>query len=132
MKSTIGIYADNVNVENNKVSVGEKGVGIYLTKKVDLKNSEITLNGEHSVGIYSENISGGSNYSVGKITSEKDNQTGLFIFNENYDENKNITLSDLDIHLANNSKGVGLQNAHYTINEGSKIFVGDKLSLIHI
>lgn len=126
MKSTIGIYADNVNVENNKVSVGEKGVGIYLTKKVDLKNSEITLNGEHSVGIYSENISGGSNYSVGKITSEKDNQTGLFIFNENYDENKNITLSDLDIHLANNSKGVGLQNAHYTINEGSKIFVGDK------
>ncbi|WP_277283240.1 autotransporter domain-containing protein [Sneathia sanguinegens] len=126
MKSTIGLYADNVNVESNKISIGEKGIGIYLTKKVDLKNSEITLNGEHSVGIYSENISGGSNYSVGKITSEKDNQTGLFIFNENYDENKNITLSNLDIHLANNSKGVGLQNAHYTINEGSKISVGDK------
>lgn len=126
IKNNIGIYADNVNVESNKISIGENGVGIYLTKKVDLKNTEITLNGEHSVGIYSKNISNGSNYSVGKITSEKDNQTGLFIFNENYDENKNITLSNLDIHLANNSKGVGLQNAHYTINEGSKIFVGDK------
>ena len=126
MKSTIGIYSDNVNVESNKISIGENGVGIYLTKKVDLKNSEITLNGEHSVGIYSENISGGSNYSVGKITSEKDNQTGLFILNDTYEENKNITLSNLDIHLANNSKGVGLQNAHYTINEGSKISVGDK------
>jgi len=126
IKNNIGIYADNVNVESNKISIGENGVGIYLTKKVDLKNTEITLNGEHSVGIYSENISGGSTYSVGKITSEKNNQTGLFIFNENYDENKNITLSDLDINLANNSKGVGLQNAHYTINEGSKIFVGDK------
>ena len=125
MKSTIGIYADNVNVENNKVSVGENGVGIYLTKKVNLKNTKITLNGEHSVGIYSEEISNDSNYSVGKITGEKNNQTGLFIFNENYDENKNITLSDLDINLKNNSKGVGLQNAHYTINEGSKIFVGD-------
>ena len=125
MKNNIGIYADNVNVENNKVSVGENGVGIYLTKKVDLKNTEITLNGEHSVGIYSEEISNGSNYSVGKITSEKDNQTGLFIFNKDYDENKNITLSNLDINLANKSKGVGLQNAHYTINEGSKIFVGD-------
>ncbi|WP_375168297.1 autotransporter domain-containing protein [Sneathia vaginalis] len=125
MKNNIGIYADNVNVENNKVSVGENGVGIYLTKKVDLKNTEITLNGEHSVGIYSEEISNGSNYSVGKITSEKDNQTGLFIFNEKYDENKNITLSDLDINLANNSKGVGLQNATYTINEASKITVGD-------
>ncbi|WP_375168775.1 autotransporter domain-containing protein [Sneathia sanguinegens] len=126
MKSTIGIYADNVNVESNKISIGENGVGIYLTKKVDLKNTEITLNGEHSVGIYSENISGDLNYSVGKITSEKDNQTGLFILNDTYEENKNITLSNLDIHLANNSKGVGLQNAHYTINEGSKISVGDK------
>ena len=125
MKNNIGIYADNVNVENNKVSVGENGVGIYLTKKVDLKNTEITLNGEHSVGIYSEEISNGSNYSVGKITSEKDNQTGLFIFNKDYDENKNITLSNLDINLANKSKGVGLQNATYTINEGSKITVGD-------
>lgn len=125
IKNNIGIYADNVNVENNKVSVGENGVGIYLTKKVDLKNTEITLNGEHSVGIYSEEISNGSNYSVGKITSEKDNQTGLFIFNKDYDENKNITLSNLDINLANKSKGVGLQNATYTINEGSKIFVGD-------
>lgn len=125
IKNNIGIYADNVNVENNKVSVGEQGVGIYLTKKVDLKNKEITLNGEHSVGIYSEDISNGSNYSVGKITSEKDNQTGLFIFNEHYDENKNITLSNLDINLANKSKGVGLQNATYTINEGSKITVGD-------
>ncbi|WP_277287335.1 hypothetical protein, partial [Sneathia sanguinegens] len=126
MKNNIGIYADNVNVENNKVSIGENGVGIYLTKKVDLKNTEITLNGEHSVGIYSEDISDGSKYSVGKITSEKDNQTGLFILNNTYEENKNITLSNLDIHLANNSKGVGLQNANYTINEGSKIFVGDK------
>ena len=126
MKNNIGIYADNVNVESNKISIGEKGVGIYLTKKVDLKNTEITLNGEHSVGIYSEDISAGSNYSVGKITSEKDNQTGLFILNNTYEENKNITLSNLDIHLANNSKGVGLQNATYTINEGSKIFVGDK------
>lgn len=126
IKNNIGIYADNVNVENNKVSVGEQGVGIYLTKKVDLKNKEITLNGEHSVGIYSEEISNGSNYSVGKITGEKDNQTGLFIFNKNYEENKNITLSDLDINLKNNSKGVGLQNATYTINEGSNIFVGDK------
>lgn len=125
IKNNIGIYADNVNVENNKVSVGEQGVGIYLTKKVDLKNKEITLNGEHSVGIYSENISDGSNYSVGTITSQKDNQTGLFIFNENYDKNKNITLSNLDINLANNSKGVGLQNANYTINEGSNISVGD-------
>lgn len=125
IKNNIGIYADNVNVENNKVSVGEQGVGIYLTKKVDLKNKEITLNGEHSVGIYSEDISNGSNYSVGKITSEKDNQTGLFIFNEHYDENKNITLSNLDINLKNNSKGVGLQNANYTINEGSNISVGD-------
>lgn len=125
MKNNIGIYADNVNVENNKVSVGEQGVGIYLTKKVDLTNTEITLNGEHSVGIYSEEISNGSNYSVGKITSEKDNQTGLFIFNKDYDENKNITLSNLDINLANKSKGVGLQNATYTINEGSKISVGD-------
>ena len=125
MKSTIGIYADNVNVENNKVSVGEQGVGLYLTNKVNLKNTKITLNGEHSVGIYSENISNGSNYSVGKITSEKDNQTGLFIFNKDYDENKNITLSNLDINLANKSKGVGLQNATYTINEGSKITVGD-------
>ncbi|WP_288862410.1 autotransporter domain-containing protein [uncultured Sneathia sp.] len=125
MKSTIGIYADNVNVENNKVSVGEQGVGIYLTKKVDLTNTEITLNGEHSVGIYSEEISNGSKYSVGKITSEKNNQTGLFIFNKDYDENKNITLSNLDINLANKSKGVGLQNATYTINEGSKIYVGD-------
>ena len=126
MKNNIGIYADNVNVENNKVSVGENGVGIYLTKKVDLTNTEITLNGEHSVGIYSEEISNGSNYSVGKITSEKNNQTGLFIFNKDYDENKNITLSNLDINLKNNSKGVGLQNATYTINEGSNIFVGDK------
>ncbi|WP_338089736.1 right-handed parallel beta-helix repeat-containing protein, partial [Sneathia sanguinegens] len=125
IKNNIGIYADNVNVENNKVSIGENGVGIYLTKKVDLKNTEITLNGEHSVGIYSENISDGSNYSVGKITSEKDNQTGLFIFNENYDKNKNITLSNLDINLKNNSKGVGLQNANYTINGDSKIVVGD-------
>lgn len=125
IKNNIGIYADNVNVENNKVSVGEQGVGIYLTKKVDLTNTEITLNGEHSVGIYSEEISNGSNYSVGKITSEKDNQTGLFIFNKDYDENKNITLSNLDINLANKSKGVGLQNATYTINEGSKISVGD-------
>ena len=125
MKNNIGIYADNVNVENNKVSVGENGVGIYLTKKVDLTNTEITLNGEHSVGIYSEEISNGSNYSVGKITSEKNNQTGLFIFNKDYDENKNITLSNLDINLKNNSKGVGLQNANYTINEGSKITVGD-------
>lgn len=126
MKNNIGIYADNVNVESNKISIGEKGVGIYLTKKVNLKNTEITLNGEHSVGIYSEDISDGSKYSVGKITSEKDNQTGLFILNNTYEENKNITLSNLDIHLANNSKGVGLQNANYTINEGSKIFVGDK------
>lgn len=125
MKSTIGIYADNVNVENNKVSVGENGVGIYLTKKVNLKNTKITLNGEHSVGIYSEEISNGSNYSVGKITSQKDNQTGLFIFNKDYDENKKITLSNLDINLANKSKGVGLQNATYTINEGSKLSVGD-------
>ena len=125
MKNNIGIYADNVNVENNKVSVGENGVGIYLTNKVDLKNKEITLNGEHSVGIYSENISNDSNYSVGKITSEKNNQTGLFIFNKDYDENKKITLSNLDINLANKSKGVGLQNATYTINEGSKITVGD-------
>ena len=125
IKNNIGIYADNVNVENNKVIVGENGVGIYLTKKVDLTNTEITLNGEHSVGIYSEEISNGSNYSVGKITSEKDNQTGLFIFNEHYDENKNITLSDLDINLKNNSKGVVLQNANYTINKVSKILVGD-------
>lgn len=125
IKNNIGIYADNVNVENNKVSIGEKGVGIYLTKKVNLKNTEITLNGENSVGIYSENISNGSNYSVGKITGEKNNQTGLFIFNEKYDENKNITLSDLDINLKNNSKGVGLQNANYTINKDSKIFVGN-------
>lgn len=125
IKNNIGIYADNVNVENNKVSIGENGVGIYLTKKVDLKNTEITLNGEHSVGIYSEDISNGSNYSVGKITSEKDNQTGLFIFNKDYDENKDITLSNLDIHLANKSKGVGLQNAHYTINKGSIISVGN-------
>ncbi|AKC95206.1 hypothetical protein VC03_01265 [Sneathia vaginalis] len=126
MKNNIGIYADNVNVESNKISIGEKGVGIYLTKKVNLKNTEITLNGENSVGIYSENISNGSNYSVGKITGEKNNQTGLFIFNEKYDENKNITLSDLDINLKNNSKGVGLQNANYTINGDSKISVGDK------
>ena len=118
-EESLGVYSEgSVNLVNNgKITVGNKGTGIY-SKNSNVENSGEVTTGDNSTGIYAKsvNLNGNSKLNVGS------NSVGI------YSVGGNINLSSasqLNVG-ANNSTGVYYNGSNGNIvSNTNKITIGD-------
>ena len=106
LKNTIGIYSDNVKVENTGVI--KANTGIYITNESNVDNTgKIELVGESSRGILGVGIKNEAILNIGQITGEEKGQKGIYL--ENND--KKLTLNNANITLSGDSSyGIVIKN----------------------
>ena len=106
LKNTIGIYSDNVKVENTGVI--KANTGIYITNESNVDNTgKIELVGESSRGILGVGIKNEGILNIGQITGKEKGQKGIYL--ENND--KKLTLNNANITLnGDSSYGIVIKN----------------------